>query len=71
MVVKVERRETSAEGDDDGGEDLGERIVIAADRVDDSVEERKGGKGNVVADVKEDEIGRMYYLVTLVSSTVS
>lgn len=45
MVVKVERRGTSVEGDDDGGEDLGERIVIAADRVVDSVEERKGGEG--------------------------
>lgn len=38
MVVKVERRGASVGG---GGEDLGDRIVIEADRVDDSVEERK------------------------------
>lgn len=37
MVVKVERRGASV----GGGEDLGDRIVIEADRVDDSVEERK------------------------------
>lgn len=36
MVVKVERRGTSVGGDEDGGEDLEERIVIEADRVDDS-----------------------------------
>ena len=41
MVVKVERRGASVGGDEDGGEDLGDRIVIEADRVDDSVEERK------------------------------
>ena len=41
MVVKVERRGASVGGDNDGGEGFEERIVMEADRVDDSVE-RKG-----------------------------
>lgn len=43
--MTVERRGASVEGDAEGGENLGERIVTEADRVDDSVEERKGKEG--------------------------
>jgi hypothetical protein len=72
VVVKVERRGASVGGDDDGGEDLDDRIVIAADRVDDSVEERKAKGGEERGGRwKENEIGRMNYLVTLASSNVS
>lgn len=45
VVVTVERRWASVEGDDEGGEDLGESIVIEAGRVDVSVEEIKVSKG--------------------------
>ena len=40
-MVKVERRGASVGGDNDGGEGFEERIVMEADREDDSVE-RKG-----------------------------
>lgn len=46
--MTVERRGASIEGGGKGGDDLGERIVIEAGRVDVSVEERnvsKGGEG--------------------------
>ncbi len=45
VVVTVERRGASVEGDAEGGGNLEERIVIEADRADGSVEERKVKQG--------------------------
>jgi hypothetical protein len=41
VEVKVERRGASVGGDDNGGEDFGDKIVIEADRVDSSKKSKK------------------------------
>jgi len=43
--MTVEKRGTSVKGDDEGGDNLGERMVTGADLVDDSVEKQWKGEG--------------------------